>query len=212
MQRLPILTLASVAALGLAACGEDPNDNVTAIQDTPALSVNDLGPDTSVQLDQEQQARLDALDREAVSEEYDVNYETMWQESGRTPMSGTGDTGAMADTGTSTDAASEAGGTMSNTTGSATSTTSGMTMPPRGQMDFAFLDRNNNGQLSVAEYAIWAVGVNPTVPKENDQTRPYLRPEQINEAGQTFFYFDQDGDTYLSESEFQDARNSSRTP
>ena len=31
-------------------------------------------------------------------------------------------------------------------------------------------------------------------------------------AGQTFFYFDEDGDSYLSPQEFQAARNSARTP
>ncbi|MBL4896924.1 MAG: hypothetical protein JKY75_08700, partial [Erythrobacter sp.] len=40
----------------------------------------------------------------------------------------------------------------------------------------------------------------------------YITTAQINEAGQTFFYFDEDGDSYLSDGEFSAARDSSRTP
>ena len=79
-------------------------------------------------------------------------------------------------------------------------------------MDFAYLDRNSDGKLSVAEYAIWAVPSNPNPPVSNDQTKPYITTAQINEAGQTFFYFDEDGDSYLSDGEFSAARDSSRTP
>ena len=85
-------------------------------------------------------------------------------------------------------------------------------LPARSQMDFAYLDRNSDGQLSVAEYAIWAVPANPNTPVENDQTKPYISTDQINEAGKTFFYFDEDGNTYLSDGEFTAARNSARTP
>ena len=79
-------------------------------------------------------------------------------------------------------------------------------------MDFAYLDRNSDGRLSVAEYAIWAVRANPNTPVANDQTKPYISTDQINEAGQTFFYFDEDGNSYLSNAEFTTARNSARTP
>ena len=85
-------------------------------------------------------------------------------------------------------------------------------MMPRSQMDFAYLDRNDDGELSVAEYAIWALPAEPLDPARNDARPPYLNQSQINEAGQTFFYFDRDGDSYLSQSEFQAARNSARTP
>ena len=87
---------------------------------------------------------------------------------------------------------------------------SGSSMPSRSQMTFSYLDRNDDGQLSVAEYAIWALPTNPNPPEPNDALGPHLTQDQINEAGQTFFYFDDDGDTYLSQEEFQDARNSGR--
>ena len=88
----------------------------------------------------------------------------------------------------------------------------GSDLMPRSQMDFAFLDRNDDGELSVAEYAIWALPADPDDPARNDARPPYLNQSQINEAGETFFYFDEDGDSYLSQSEFQAARNSARTP
>ena len=87
---------------------------------------------------------------------------------------------------------------------------SNSSMPSRSAMTFSYLDRNDDGQLSVAEYAIWALPTNPNPPEPNDDLAPHLTQDQINEAGQTFFYFDDDGDTYLSQSEFQDARNSGR--
>jgi len=205
MRRLTIISFASAAALTLAACGGEPDDNVTAVQDTPATSMEGLGPDTSVALSDEQQARYDATDWNAVSEEYDTNYEAMTTGTGSTPL-------AAGNTTASPDQPSGSEGSAMNAGTAGSPTAPGVTMPPRGEMDFAFLDRNDDGQLSVAEYAIWAVEANPTTPAANDQTRPYLRPEQINEAGRTFFHFDQDGSTSLSETEFQAARDSGRTP
>ena len=86
----------------------------------------------------------------------------------------------------------------------------GSSMPSRSKMTFGYLDRNDDGKLSVAEYAIWALPTDPKPPEPNDALGPHLTQDQINEAGQTFFFFDDDGDTYLSQDEFQDARNSGR--
>ncbi len=184
MRRLTLASFAPLAVLGLAACGGDaPEEEIAVDLPEVPVEVSDAGPDTSVTLNEEQQARYDAVDWQAVSDEYDQNYRTMRDESG-----------------------SSMSANQSGTSGNGV-----MTMPPRGQMDFAFLDRNDDGKLSVAEYAIWAVGANPTTPAPNDETRPFMTQEQLNEAGQTFFHFDQDGSTYLSESEFQAARNSGRT-
>lgn len=199
MNRLTLATFVSIAALGVSACDSDVEEE-PVITEPETIGAQDTGPVVGGPLSEEQQARYDAMDRQAVSDEYDANYEALVAGGGTEPMSGTTASATTSPTSTSTSASasgSSAGGTI---------------MPPRGQMDFAFLDRNNDGRLSVAEYAIWAVGVNPTVPKPNDQTRPYLTQDQINEAGQTFFYFDQSGDTYLSPAEFEAARNTGRTP
>ena len=196
MRRLTLASFAPLAVLGLAACGGDaPEEEIAVDLPEVPVEVSDAGPDTSVTLNEEQQARYDAVDWQAVSDEYDQNYRTMWDESGSS---------------TSANQSGQSGSSMSANQ-SGTSGNGVMTMPPRGQMDFAFLDRNDDGKLSVAEYAIWAVGANPTTPAPNDETRPFMTQEQLNEAGQTFFHFDQDGSTYLSESEFQAARNSGRT-
>lgn len=207
-------TLAATAslALALAACddGAEVEEDLAvddAAMETEAVVITDDAYPVGGELDAEQQARLDAMDAEAVSEEYDRNREAMMAESGSS-TTGTDSSGSAAmssgDTASSGD---------SMTSGSETAS-SGTTpaLRPRSQMDFAFLDRNDDGELSVAEYAIWAVPANPRTPAENDETRPYLTPDQINEAGRTFFYFDRDGDTYLSQSEFMNARNSAIAP
>lgn len=201
MNRLTLATFASIAALGVTACGSDVEEE-PVVAETETMGGEDTGPVTGGSLSEEQQARYDTMDRQAVSDEYDTNYETL------SAGAGTGSEPMSASTATSSSTPSPT----STSTSSSGSSSTGTTMPPRSQMDFAFLDRNDDGRLSVAEYAIWAVGVNPTVPKQNDQTRPYLREDQINQAGQTFFYFDRSGDTYLSPDEFQAARSSARMP
>jgi len=79
-------------------------------------------------------------------------------------------------------------------------------LPERGEMNWEYLDRNADGKLSVAEYAIWAVPLNPDAPKANDETKPYVTAEQANKAADSFFYYDLNGDTYLSQREFTSAR------
>ena len=219
-------------AIALAAC--NPVDDGTTDPDVTAdvegdnAVVEDDAYPVGGELSTEQQASYDAMDREGVSREYDMNRDTMMQESMERSTSGnTGGSDTMSGSASSSDGnASNSGNMASGDTGDSMSgdsnsgdrmsgnSSSGnvINLPPRGQMDFAFLDRNSDGKLSVAEYAIWAVPANPTTPAPNDETKPYLTTQQINEAGNTFFYFDEDGSTYLSESEFTDARNSARTP
>lgn len=86
------------------------------------------------------------------------------------------------------------------------SRTPGSNMRARSQMTWSYLDRNSDNQLSVAEYAIWAVPLDPTKPKPNDEKPPYVTAEQANKAADSFFYYDRDGDTYLSRQEFSNAR------
>lgn len=202
------MTLAATAslALALAACddGAELDDDMaaddTAMVADDAVLADDAYP-VAGELDDEQQARMDAMDMQGTSDEYDRNMGAMMNE-GSASMDGAGSENSAqmsSDNSTSSDSAMGSDDDV-------------QALRPRSEMDFAFLDRNGDGELSVAEYAIWAVPANPRIPAENDAKPPYLTPEQINEAGNTFFYFDADGDSYLSRGEFMTARSSARTP
>lgn len=196
MKKLLAASVATIA-LTLSACdggNEVPTAELETDTGTDFAVFDDDAYPVAEPLNEQQQANYDAMDRDAIAGEYDENRKAM-------------STGATSDS----MATDEAGSTESGSEGSANAA-SDDTLRPRSQMDFAFLDRNGDDQLSVAEYAIWAVRADPTEPKANDQTRPFISPEQINEAGATFFYFDEDGNTYLSKSEFEQARASARTP
>ncbi|MBD58714.1 MAG: hypothetical protein CL808_01145 [Citromicrobium sp.] len=206
---LTLTTFVSAAALSLAACDSEdventPVDDIDEIADADANQGLDDAYPVGGDLDEEQQARFDAMDRQAVSDEYDRNRDAMTGETDTDDGSMGGDT--MAEDSTGSD-----GSTGSSSTDD-TSASDGNAMMPRSRMSFDWLDRNEDGELSVAEYAIWALPTDPTEPEPNDARAPYLTQDQINEAGETFFYFDEDGDSYLSQSEFQAARNSARTP
>lgn len=210
------LTLPMIAvALTLSACDSQDVEN-TPIDDIDEVVDSDEGYPVGGELNEEQQAAFDSMDRDAAVSEYDANRASMMAEDGSAmetdqTASDAASTGQSADgmPGSTADSADNDGSAMEG--GSDDSSTS-EALRPRSAMDFAFLDRNDDGQLSVAEYAIWAVRAHPTQPKPNDDTRPYTTQDQINEAGQTFFYFDQDADTYLSPEEFSAARESARTP
>ena len=208
---LTMTMLVSAAALGLAACDSEDVEN-TPVDDIDEIiddDVNDEGYPVGGDLNEDQQANYDSMDWQAVSDEYDTNMADMQTEM----QSGGGMTaGSMSDE--STDDASMSGsGSMdsdSMSDGNSTMGNSGSSMPARSQMSFSYLDRNDDGQLSVAEYAIWSLPTDPNPPEPNDAQAPHLTQDEINTAGETFFYFDDDGDSYLSQEEFQDARNSSR--
>ncbi|NCP18164.1 MAG: EF-hand domain-containing protein [Erythrobacter sp.] len=217
-RKLALTTLVSTAALALAACDSEDVEN-TPVDDVDELVVDDADQSeddlypVGGELSDDQQGRFDSMDRQSVSDEYDRNRDTMMNEA----QGG----GAMSDRSTGGDSMSGGGSDgddsmsssdMAGTSGTSGDGMSGSTMPSRGAMGFSYLDRNDDGKLSVAEYAIWALPTDPTEPEPNDARPPYLTPEEINEAGETFFYFDEDGDSYLSQSEFQTARASSRTP
>lgn len=79
-------------------------------------------------------------------------------------------------------------------------------MRTRANMTWGYLDRDDDDKLSVAEYAIWAIPLDPNAPARNDETAPYLTSDQANKAADSFFYYDIDGDTFLSRREFTAAR------
>ncbi|MEL7728176.1 hypothetical protein AAG612_01420 [Citromicrobium bathyomarinum] len=206
--RIAITAMMTSAALALTACGSEdventPVDDIDEIVDADNNQTADDAYPVGDTLDEDQQARFDAMDRQAVSDEYDTNRDAMNDEMDSNEGAMGSDTMAG---GASEDGSSGTGGD------GMTGGSGGESMMPRSQMDFAYLDRNDDGQLSVAEYAIWALPTDPSEPEPNDAKAPYLTQSQINEAGETFFYFDEDGDSYLSQAEFQAARNSARTP
>ena len=212
MKAFTILAV-STAALALTACSDQQDETpITqeAADDMDVVVMDEDAMPVGGELNETQQASYDAMDRQAVSDEYDTNRDTMMAESSST----SDNSGAMASSGTNSSGNDMSGGNMSDDSmsGDSMGASDPAPIPPRSQMDFAYLDRNSDGRLSVAEYAIWAVRANPNTPVENNQTKPYISTDQINEAGQTFFYFDEDGDSYLSDSEFTTARNSARTP
>ena len=202
--KYPFLTTVAATCVAVSGCNSEDVEN-TPIDDIDEVVVeDDDGYPVAGELTTEQQANFDAMDRDAAAEEYDANQAAL-AVTGSTES----DAGGVASDATRSDTSSNDG------LGNSMTTQQGSNVEPlraRRAMDFAFLDRNGDGQLSVAEYAIWAVRSNPREPKENDETRPFTSPDQINKAGETFFYFDKDGNTYLSPDEFRAARASARTP
>lgn len=196
--------LATGLALALAACGDAETEveevDETAMATTEPATTDEFDPASrDYELSAEAQERRDAFDQDAFEGEYAGYREEI---AGESDMA---DDGADADVDATT------------TNGDASTMTSddsmamgerdpNTNMPPRSAMSFAFLDRDDDGQLSAAEYAIWAVPLDPTQPLPNDETAPYLTAEQINSAADSFFYYDVDGDTHLSEEEFMTAR------
>lgn len=193
-----ILALAGGAALalGLAACAEDPVDEAVVVPEAEPVAVVDFDPLVPVYtLTPEQQTARDAYDMDAMQTEY-TGY--------RDAMAGGAEMSTGTDSSMNADAANDAeAGAMASASPTGATT---QAMPQRSAMDWSYLDRNSDGKLSVAEYAIWAVPVDPTEPKPNDETRPYLTSDQANKAADSFFFFDRDGDTYLSQDEFARAR------
>ncbi|WP_370188622.1 hypothetical protein [Qipengyuania sp.] len=202
--KYPFLITVAAACVSVAGCGSEDVEN-TPIDDVDELVVeDDEGYPVAGELTTEQQTNFDSLDRDAAVKEYDANQAALAMT----------DSSAADAVGDAPDAAGgdTSSGEVPENSGTAVASSNVARLRARSAMDFAFLDRNGDGQLSVAEYAIWAVRSNPRKPKENDETRPFTSPDQINEAGKTFFYFDKDGDTYLSPDEFGEARASARTP
>ena len=212
--------------LAIAACSSEDVEN-TPVDDVDELvdAEEEYDPMTrEYTLPEDAQARRDAFDSDAAGQEYgryrdeiraeQDTEESMAAEREREQMamnnggsasgsnSGSGSTNATG--GTSASASSDDDGSGSS---SAMPTRDANTnMRRRSEMTWSYLDRNDDGQLSVAEYAIWAIPLDPTEPEPNDARPPYVEAEEINKAADSFFYYDRDGDTYLSQREFTSAR------
>ncbi|MBI1404083.1 MAG: hypothetical protein GC147_12845 [Porphyrobacter sp.] len=201
----------AIAALLVGACNDRDDAAVApaAVDEDVAMAPADDAYPVAGEMNPEQQSNYESFDRDAAMQEYQTNSSAMAD----------GDAQAMGGSAQASGSDSQAmsGGQDNAASGAMQQNGANMSgsvpaLRPRSQMDFAFLDRNSDGKLSVGEYAIWAVRANPAKPKPDDNNRPFISTEQVNEAGQTFFYFDTDGDTYLSPSEFDAARASARTP
>ncbi len=181
--------LLASTALFLAACAETETEEPLPVDETvtelPEIVM--VGPmDQDVELDEEQQARFDAMDREAATREYrDIRIAHMEDRNGENGV------GATTQDRQSTD--------------SADTTDNGQMMDPYAT-SFEKLDYNDDDQLSVAEFAIFAMDVNPNVPKPNDEKGLQITADQLNRAAEPFFSYDTDGDSYLNESEFEAAK------
>ena len=190
---LRTLGLMSALALGTTACGTDTDTESYDMAAADNVVVADVVPIWTVTLTPEQQQRRDALDM--VGYQQDVRG---YQDEMRR---GTGNGGTSDETGTDT--------TASNSSATAGGNSS-VASQPASQMQFEELDRDDSGSLSVAEFAIYAVGLDPTVPKANDETMPYASQGQLNNAADSFFYYDSNGDTYLQREEFEAAKSAAR--
>jgi hypothetical protein len=179
--------VAGCSALALlAACDNEPDIVEGDAVEGPVAVVDPLVPVYT--LTPEQQQRRDVLDMPELQRDY-----ASYVEADRQSASA------------SDGAAGASGDASSGNAGNADPTAH--TMPSPVNMTFADLDRNDDDRLSVAEWAIYAVGLDPTVKKgQDDQTPPYATAEQLNRAADGFFAHDSNGDTYLQQAEFQQAR------
>lgn len=181
----PMIAASSALALALAACADDSVDETEIVAaETEAPEYDPMTRDYT--FDEEGEARRAEFDEDALQSEYRTYRDEVVGE--RVTLAGSEDR-----TDAETAAAAQARDPATN-------------MRARKNMTWSYLDRNGDGKLSVAEYAIWAIPLDPSQPKPNDETKPYLTSEQANKAADSFFYYDQDGDTYLSQQEFSAAR------
>ena len=188
MKYLTTKTLfASSLALALAACGGEAEEpvEVATPEPTPTAEYDPMSRDYT--LSEAAAERRAAFDADAFQTEYDGYRAEIIDEVDEEQAGDANDADA---------------GTASTTASSRDATTN---MRARDDMSWSYLDRDGDGRLSVAEYAIWAIPLDPEAVKPND-TAPYLTAEQANKAADSFFYYDQNGDTYLSQREFTSAR------
>lgn len=196
MTTLKTTAIASTLALALAACGDDAEEPMVGSEmaDVETEQTAEYDPMTrDYTLSEEAQARRDAFDTDAFQTEYGGYRDEITGEQVQIGAGAAPDAEMTEDDRAEMEAASQPRDATTN-------------MRLRENMTWSYLDRNDDNRLSVAEYAIWAIPLDPNAPKRNDETMPYLTAEQANKAGDSFFYYDLDGDTYLDRREFTAAR------
>ncbi|GMM94217.1 hypothetical protein [Qipengyuania sp. MTN3-11] len=191
------LALASGLALALAACG-DSNDaepiEANPEADMAANQQAEYDPMTrDYTLSEDAQTRRDEFDGDAFQNEYSGFRDEITSEQVRMGADMEAEADMTDDDRAEMEAASQPRDAATN-------------MRTRANMTWGYLDRNDDDQLSVAEYAIWAIPLDPNATAPNDQGQPELTADQANKAADSFFYYDIDGDTYLSRREFTSAR------
>lgn len=215
MKSLSALLIAGSAALALAGCNRnDEAANTYAVQntteiDTLAMTDNSMAA-MPVELTPTQRQARQALDMQNYEAEYRTYEDQPMPIASSTPLalptpmapSTTAGDGAPANS----NASASAGMSRTGMNDAGMGRNPNATAAPRN-MTFAQLDRNRDGKLSVAEYAIYAVGVNPVSPAPNDRKRPHATADELNRAADTFFQYDADGSTYLSPAEFMTAQH-----
>lgn len=198
-------TLAAAAVLTLGACGDDAEQEVA--EANMAAPAGDLAPDAVIIYPAGTEASLEAnamrteverLQREGgtaamaggagTQAEGAAGNMAMGNQSGGTAMTGAGNQSGTAGT---------AGGQTGNQGGSAGSAGAAAGM--------AGLDRDNDGRLSPAEYAIHALPSETPARQgaTNDQKPPYVSDEALNQVVTSFRRLDRNGDFFLSAEEFQ---------
>lgn len=189
----PTTLLASCLALG--ACGDNEADNTAADPAaTASAQTEEYDPMTrDYTLSTEAQARRDEFDAEALETAYAGYRGEIRNEQVRMGEAADASAELTEDDRAEMAAASQRRDAATN-------------MRTRANMTWGYLDRDDDDKLSVAEYAIWAIPLDPAAPARNDETMPYLTADQANKAADSFFYYDIDGDTYLSRREFTAAR------
>ena len=203
MKRLCAIA-ASASLFALAACGdaEEEAGSEVAVADQPPVTAEEYDPMArDYVLSEEAQTRRAAFDADGFNTEYAGYRDAIVAEA---DDEGTIEADEDADTnGAGGDAQATSERSSPQPIGPRDANTN---MRARKDMSWSYLDRNSDNRLSVAEYAIWAVPLDPTEPKANDQRRPFVTAEQANKAADSFFYYDIDGDTYLDRREFTAAR------
>jgi len=189
--RISYLVAGCAAAALLSGCGDPDNETATNANgnivaavpvETVAVVDYDLTP--------EQQTRRDAVDMTAYRTEVQK-----YQDEDRNERNG--------DSGMSGDQSMADSGADNGTMGNMQSTAA---QGQAANMSFDQLDRNGDGKLSVAEFAVYSVGLDADAQKPNDQNKPYATDDQLNRAADGFFHFDTNGDSYLQPDEFAAAK------
>lgn len=196
------LALATGMSIALGACADNDVEEVDMIETEEVVVADEFDPMTrDYTLNEDATTRRAAFDADAFDTEYRGYRDDIMAESDDAAMKADGRSMEDGDN-MSGDAGKD--GAMAGSANMARDANSNMMS--RSDMRWSYLDRNSDGQLSVAEYAIWAVPLDPNAPKANDETKPYTSADQTNKAADSFFYYDIDGDTYLSQREFSSAR------
>ena len=189
---------AAAAALILSACGDDRETQTADLNLTSpeAGAAGAGGPDAVVIYPIGTEASLEA---NAMRSEVE---RMQREQSGGAAQAGAADAAGQSGNQMSGTMTGTEGG---NTQGAAAQAGGGASGAAGGGASFAALDRDADGRLSPAEYAIHALpGETPARQgATNDEKPPYVSDEALNKVATSFRGLDSNGDFFLSDSEFK---------